>query len=54
MSAWTWVLKEVLSNLEREGGVLNWSIIGNNMNKETIVLDCAILVESDQCTNDTK
>ena len=36
-------------DLEREGGVLNWSKIGINMNKERIVLDCTILVESDPC-----
>ena len=33
---------------------MNWSKIGNNMNKETIVLDCTILVVSDPRKNNTK
>ena len=46
------VERSVRVNLEREGGVLVEN--RNNMNNKTMVLDCAILVESDPCTNNTK
>ena len=48
------VERSVGVNPEIEGGVINWSIIVININKETIVLHCTILVESDQCINNTK